>query len=519
MDAFQNSSYYQYLPVRICNVSSCASSSLGLEPVVDVLACTVWPWIVLSVVLTVLLCHISPGLVLRVFSNPWTTQINWQFGVKAQNYQALNLVLYHQTYPGLISHYSTLTLDHFAWAYIITYGLGWATCIAVLSLIFFQAYSTKYKPLIATTGVAVLVSIGVLVYLVSLPASTQLCWYRYAQATIILGGIARVLGHAFESKVPPTPIIRRQSDMYLFKEVETVPWDKKIVLAIAGVIAEICAGLPLRLFVPMLNVQVSWLCAKLWGAKQDRPDGLDDHEALQVHSQRILRKGWLRGKPSKANLIRTAVKLESPHTRALLPEMWHRVFIVESALLVFVSVAWMNALPHSRVVLLGYSWMLMRLLFAKSLDVRYFYYVVEVAPLCGVLYLLSDLVSDSKVHGLFTSLAEDDVAVSTVVMVMSVCVTHIAFLGLTVPVLETSRRGSIGYIASRSESVFSQSMDESIDQSNEQENKEEDALEQKEGEDDVWEKEEGEGEALQATWRRRVQFSSATRQGGQCSFE
>lgn len=386
-----------------------------------------WRILLLGIVLNALFCHISPGLMVRLQSNPWTTQFNWLFGVQAQNFQTLNFVLYHQSFMGKVSHIPTISAEFFAWAYIVFFTLGSVSCFLLLALVMVQAASTRFLPLVVATGIATLTTFAACEYLSEMPATSQLFIHRCMQLIVLIGGPVRVYGHYFEEKLPPMPSERRESTLFRFKSEEEVPVDTKLILVVApqAILAEASAGMPLRLFVPMLNLFIGQFFET---TDETRPEGLESVQALCKTSKNILSKGWTMTRPSKAALIRSAVQLETAPTTpqdTLLAPKWYWFFMTECLGLLLVCIGWLlrpnmflmqyGWVPYSTddpfccglgpdgdavtpsafalsiaasVVICGFVWVMLRMLAAKNLDIRAFCYVVEGLTVCGMLLFI-----------------------------------------------------------------------------------------------------------------------------------
>ena len=459
-----------------------ANESFGLATIG-----VIWRLLVLGIILNALFCHISPGLMVRLQSNPWTTQFNWLFGVKAQNFQTLNLVLYHQSFMGKVSHYPTIAAEFFAWAHVVYFGLGAVSSLLMLLLVIVQAASSRFMPLAVATSIAALAAFTGSVSSEELSAESQLWLYRFMQLLILIGGPVRVFGHYFEEKTPPMPISRQESTLFRFKSAAEVKVDFKMVSTVGtqAVFAEASAGMPLRLFVPMVNYFIGVLFNT---TDETRPPGLESVQALKKDSSNVLKKGWTMTRPSTAALIRVATRLETAPD--MLPDMflepkWYCFFIIECMALTIISLGWLlapNALitrfgwatytsddtfccglapdgdavtpvafalaVAASLMLCGFVWVMLRMLSAKNLDMRAFCYVLEGMTLCGVFLFI--FVLALQVNGLVVTdvkgtvhRSPDIVAlfiISTLLLAFSAI--HFFFLHIEVPRLRA--RHAIG---------------------------------------------------------------------------
>src|SRR5687768_3112525 len=77
----------------------------------------VWNAIILAVLTLVVFCHLSPTGVNFLISNAFTTQIQWNFGTDALNFQTVNLFIYHTTKWSRLCHL-TLVPDSLAWMFL-----------------------------------------------------------------------------------------------------------------------------------------------------------------------------------------------------------------------------------------------------------------------------------------------------------------------------------------------------------------------------------------------------------------
>ena len=394
----------------------------------------VWRCLLTGIAVNALHCHVSPGLMVRLQSNPWTTQFHWLFGVKAQNFQALNFVLYHQSLAGKISHIPTLVADFFCWTYLIFYTLGPVISFLVLCLVVAQSMSARYTPLVIATAMSCVLAMTMSACATSLSADTESKVCQYAQVTIIMGGLARVIGHAFEAKQPPMPATTKDIKKWIrFVSTDSVPASKAAVVIPSAILAEISAGMPLRLYVPLLN---TCLGNFIKDTGDTRPDGLQSVGELERVSKRVLAKGWKRAAPDVANMIYSATELETFFNQSpdfFLSNSWHYFFTVEGFLLFGLAVLWIVS-PTTFVSGLGWSlnssdkanvatslagprspttfalclaasfmacgcvWILFRMLSARNTDIRAFCYVIEGLTLCLFLQLAMTL--DLQLTGL-----------------------------------------------------------------------------------------------------------------------
>ena len=400
-----------------------------------------WRSLMAGIVINALYCHISPGLMVRLQSNPWTTQFNWLFGVKAQNFQTLNFVLYHQSMAGKVSHIPTLITDFICWTYFIYYIFGPVVCFLVLSLVVAQSFSVRFFPLVIFTAISCVLAMTASACVASLPDATALQMCRYAQVAIMIGGLARTLGHVFEKKQPPMPATKRDVKWIRFKSLGTISTARRMVIFPAAVLAETSAGMPLRLFVPLLNAIIGYFFQDI---DDTRPEGLQSVGELERVSKDILEKGWKLAAPDIADMITSATKLETlPKTSpdVFLPRFWHYVFMTEGFILfVFAflwlvspatfltSLGWSTSAAHTASLLssltgprsptmfalctaaslmvCGFVWILLRMLCARNMDIRAFCYLIEGLTL--YLFLQVALALDLQLNGLASDSGEQE---------------------------------------------------------------------------------------------------------------
>ena len=410
-----------------------ASMNLSLEETTDEslqgygpdgsLIGTAWVLVMLGVVVNGLLCHTSPGLMLRVQSNPFTTQIWLMFGMKAQNAQTLAFVLYHQSLYGKLSHYCTVPVDFFAWTYITHQCLGIFPCIALVCLVVLQAVSSRFFPLIVVVSLSAAGALAFSLSALTLSVSSQFLLYRYMQLAILFGGLIRVSGHACEKQMPPMPTDLSDCSLQFGRSpLEGVFRVSMIMRIMQAVVAEISAGFPYRIFIPMLNCLIG-------DATGLRPKGLESMEDAKRRTQKVLAKGWLEGFPEGADDFYTALRRET--STNLLPSMaleprWRWLLTLECCALVAITVGWfvapnglINQCSRNMHTLMGNSssvapmsansivpasllavtaclvttcalaYVLLRMMYASSLDVRAFSFVLEGFTLCGLFLSLT----------------------------------------------------------------------------------------------------------------------------------
>eukprot|EP00117_Sycon_ciliatum_P047665 scpid54641/ scgid34023/ len=352
----------------------------------------VWNFSFLCIISNCLQCHMSPGLMVRLQSNPWTTQVSQLFGIKAQNYQALCLVLYHQSWVAKCTHFPTIFLDFFAWTYVTAFFLGTNAALLLVAVVFIQAVSTTSPRIIILAGFLVSAALRLVWSCSVLPLEAQLQLCRLAQSTILIGAVARTLGHLGETMRPPMPAHRQESVLWRFadlRQLELVSV-KNVWAGVMGLVAETSAGIPFRLLVPLLNV----LLGKLH-CHTSRPKELESLAELEARSTRILRDGWTRADPHKAKMITQALALESVPNDDSVPALllWRRLLTLEClGTVLVVQGMWSctdDLITSAVVPVACFALCLWRLPWGKTkenccLDTRVFCYLLEALVLCGV---------------------------------------------------------------------------------------------------------------------------------------
>ena len=217
-----------------------------------------WRILVVGVILNGLLCHISQELMLQLQHNPWTVQLNQLFGTEAQNFQTLNFAFHHQSSLAKATHYLTIPAEFIAWAYVIRFSLGTASCVSMLVLVLVQAVTSRFVPLIVLTASANLLTLAAVLQARDLPMGEQLIIQRAMQCVILCGASVRVLGHfcARGEKASSRPSrSRHDSTSVHARNRRRLPFNPRaMALTVPHTLfAEASAGMPLRLLVPMLN--------------------------------------------------------------------------------------------------------------------------------------------------------------------------------------------------------------------------------------------------------------------------
>jgi hypothetical protein len=245
----------------------------------------------------ILLSHIAPYTLNKLTSNAFTSQLHWNYGVEAFNFQLVNLVVYHTTMLARVTH-ATLLLDVLSWAVILSqYGL--VVVVGMLTLIVWQTVSFCHAPTVIITvlswcGVSSLVHFFFFTQLTSIMDPQTMVQYAYL--CVCICGMVRVLGH-FAEPCPPLILSAEQRmdrqkkiqdgtaeyDMYQWEDKQTdsvtlvvmLLWKrqlnpiKAVVIPVLGVFAEISAGLPGRLFAPLIYVLWNNMLCRCTRLKQD----------------------------------------------------------------------------------------------------------------------------------------------------------------------------------------------------------------------------------------------------------
>eukprot|EP01114_Cavostelium_apophysatum_P018245 TRINITY_DN5608_c0_g1_i1.p1 TRINITY_DN5608_c0_g1~~TRINITY_DN5608_c0_g1_i1.p1 ORF type:complete len:316 (+),score=46.94 TRINITY_DN5608_c0_g1_i1:205-1152(+) len=193
------------------------------------------------------LCHLLPQWIARKQSNPYTMQIQWNFGLDSFNFQMLNYDVYHASAVCRWTHHITLSVEAFLWLAVLRGTFGSFALFATLGLLCIQASSfgdrTFELSLIAAwTCFAVLVQIIYCSQIFDIAALLFL-----AKKAIFCSVVMRTTSHILEAT---PPLVNGDNDKFgvvAFYFALTNPY-RSLLAFVFGVISEMASGIPGRLF-------------------------------------------------------------------------------------------------------------------------------------------------------------------------------------------------------------------------------------------------------------------------------
>src|SRR4051794_36068265 len=96
-----------------------------------------WQLSLVGVLTLIFACHLAPVAANKVISNAFTTQIKWNLGKEALNFQTVNLFVYHTSSFSRLTHL-TLVPDSLAWIWLSIHWRSSETIEAPLGIILFM---------------------------------------------------------------------------------------------------------------------------------------------------------------------------------------------------------------------------------------------------------------------------------------------------------------------------------------------------------------------------------------------
>jgi hypothetical protein len=156
------------------------------------------------VVLHTFLCELFPKWINFLQSNVGTSQVQWNVGTPAMNYQLMNYILYHRQTLSIAVHGSTFVLDGLLWMlyfhHLLSDVLWWRYCF-IFALCVTQALT--YSDLWIRTYIIIVHTVYLAVSVFTTRYIDQYVWsFPIVSCLLIFNAIARVISHIPE----PLPI-------------------------------------------------------------------------------------------------------------------------------------------------------------------------------------------------------------------------------------------------------------------------------------------------------------------------
>jgi len=197
-----------------------------------------------AVGLLYLLCYLGPRWAAGYLSIPYAFHVGRNFGGPGLDFQTVIYETLHRRAGNDGVHHG-LVLDQIAWFTVAWLGLGWAGAGLLLAVLLVQTASFGERGLgfvLATAWLAIAVAAGLLVHWVPAPLLAL-----GAQLTLMGSALLRVLAHGCE---PVPPLVLDGTTRFRPLDLHR----KLIALPFVGYVAELAAGLPFRLFPPLVHL-------------------------------------------------------------------------------------------------------------------------------------------------------------------------------------------------------------------------------------------------------------------------
>lgn len=207
-----------------------------------------------------ILCHIEPTWIARNQSFPYTSQLKWNFGKEAFDFQVLTYEIFHSLFSSKLVHAIVMTCQGFLWFLIINITFGNTGLAVAFSLLAVQAISFGDF----WVGLCVILTntaFGVMSYkLLETSTISALTILNIAKVLMFWEAVAMTVNHAFEP-LPPT----FHPDMEGFDErFGQVAWKlccsdlpRALWLMALGQASEIGAGCPGRYLTQVMYIIMS----------------------------------------------------------------------------------------------------------------------------------------------------------------------------------------------------------------------------------------------------------------------
>ena len=255
----------------------------------------------LLIALTIL-CRVEPSWVAKNQSFPYTSQIEWNFGPKAFDFQLLVFEIFHTMWFSRAVHMASIITEGFLWLLVIHVTLGrWGTGVT-LALLSLQALSF---------GDPILASAIIIINTVFATASyTTLQYMHYcptdlltiAKVSLFWLSATRTLSHAFEPLPPkydPSVAIFDDSFGYPAYQLCSTNFLHSLWMMALGHVSESGAGIPGHFFNQIIFIV-------MWKAGYRSKTLLDVRQAKK-QAWRVIQGGW-QAHPVTAELYKWATK-------------------------------------------------------------------------------------------------------------------------------------------------------------------------------------------------------------------
>ena len=255
----------------------------------------------LLIALTIL-CRVEPSWIAKNQSFPYSSQIEWNFGPKAFDFQLLVFEIFHTEWSSRAVHVVTIITEGFLWLLVIhvTFGLwGTGTTLALLSL---QALSFG-DPMLATVIITIntmfaTASFTTLQYMTYSPIHLL----NIAKVSLFWLTAIRILNHAFEP-LPPTydstVAIFDDSFGYPAYQLCSTNFSHSLWMMALGQVSECGAGIPGHFFNQII-FKIMWKAGY-------RSKTLLDVKQAKKQAWRVIEGGW-QAHPVTAKLYKWATK-------------------------------------------------------------------------------------------------------------------------------------------------------------------------------------------------------------------
>lgn len=247
-----------------------------------------------------ILCRIEPSWIAKNQSFPYTSQPEWNYGLKAFDFQLLVFEFFHTEWFSRAVHIVSIVTEGFLWHLIIqiTFGI-WGTGFT-LTLMALQAFSFA-DVFLATTIMAMntlyaCLSCAILFDSVLTPAFLL----NIAKVALFWMVAARTLNHAFEP-LPPKYSVQIFDDNFGFPGYTLIRAEplRSLWLMALGQVSEFGAGLPGRFF-NQITYKIMWKAGY-------RSKTLLDVAQVKKQAQMVIKGGW-KAHPTTAVLYQWATK-------------------------------------------------------------------------------------------------------------------------------------------------------------------------------------------------------------------